>query len=101
MTGRIAFQGEPGAYSHQACRDAYPGLDPLPCASFQDALAALNPVRSVGSQLREVLIVHRHLAGARLRAESLAWLKRVGVNDAEVIAKRTEDLRRFLETGAM
>ena len=46
MTGRIAFQGEPGAYSHQACRDAYPGLDPLPCASFQDALAAVRSGRA-------------------------------------------------------
>ena len=55
---------------------------------FQDALAALNPVRSVGSQLREVLIVHRQLSGAQLRAASLTWLKRVGINNAEVIAKR-------------
>ncbi len=42
MTGRIAFQGEPGAYSHQACREAHPELDPLPCASFQDALEAVH-----------------------------------------------------------
>ncbi len=55
---------------------------------FQDALAALNPVRSIGSQLREVLIVHRHLSGKALRKASLDWLKRVGINDAEVIAKR-------------
>ncbi len=55
---------------------------------FQDALAALNPVRNVGSQLREVLIVHRQLSGAQLRSASLAWLKRVGINDADVIAKR-------------
>ena len=55
---------------------------------FQDALAALNPVRSVASQLREVLIVHRQLSGADLRAAMLAWLRRVGINDAEAIAKR-------------
>ncbi len=55
---------------------------------FQDALAALNPVRSVGSQLREVLIVHRKLSGAKLRTETLAWLTRVGINDVEVIVKR-------------
>ena len=42
MTGRIAFQGEPGAYSHQACREAHPELDPLPCATFLDALAAVR-----------------------------------------------------------
>ena len=30
-TGRIAFQGTPGAYSHQACTEAFPGLDGLAC----------------------------------------------------------------------
>ena len=38
MTDRIAFQGEPGAYSHQACREAYPDLDPLACRTFEDAI---------------------------------------------------------------
>ena len=37
---RIAFQGEPGAYSHTACREAYPELEPLPCRSFEEAIAA-------------------------------------------------------------
>ncbi len=55
---------------------------------FQDALAALNPVRSVGSQLREVLIVHRRLSGKPLRAAALSWLRRVGINDADVVIKR-------------
>jgi prephenate dehydratase len=38
----IAFQGYPGAYSHLACRDAYPGLEALPCASFEDAFDAVE-----------------------------------------------------------
>ena len=37
--GRIGFQGEPGAYSHLACREAYPGMEPVPCPSFEDAFA--------------------------------------------------------------
>ena len=37
----IAFQGEPGANSHIACRNAYPACTPLPCATFEDALAAV------------------------------------------------------------
>jgi len=41
-TGRIAFQGEPGAYSHQACRDARPDLEALPCATFEDAIDAVR-----------------------------------------------------------
>lgn len=39
---KIAFQGEPGAYSHLACNEAYPDLEPLPCESFEDAFAAVS-----------------------------------------------------------
>jgi prephenate dehydratase len=38
----IAFQGRPGAYSHMACRQAFPELFPLPCHSFEDAFAAVR-----------------------------------------------------------
>ncbi len=38
MTGRIAFQGEPGAYSHQACTQARPGMDVVPCQTFEDVV---------------------------------------------------------------
>ena len=38
----IAYQGEPGANSHIACRDVYPDWEPLPCASFEDAFAAIS-----------------------------------------------------------
>ncbi len=40
MTGRIAFQGELGANSHIACLETYPGLEPLPCATFEDVFQA-------------------------------------------------------------
>ncbi|MGB6389893.1 MAG: prephenate dehydratase [Methyloceanibacter sp.] len=39
---KIAYQGEPGANSHLACRDAYPNMEPLPCPTFEDALAAVK-----------------------------------------------------------
>lgn len=42
QTGRIAFQGELGAYSHQACREVYADLEPMPCATFEDAVAAVK-----------------------------------------------------------
>jgi prephenate dehydratase len=42
LTDKIAYQGEPGANSDIACRDAYPQLTPLPCASFEDAFAAVT-----------------------------------------------------------
>ena len=42
MAARIAFQGEPGSYSHQACADARPDYDPLPCPTFEDAMEAVR-----------------------------------------------------------
>ena len=42
MTRRIAYQGEPGANSHLVCQQAYPDWEPLPCASFEDAFAAVE-----------------------------------------------------------
>jgi len=42
MTGKIAFQGELGAYSHQACVEARPNLDALPCRTFEDAIEAVR-----------------------------------------------------------
>ena len=46
MTNRIAFQGEPGAYSHQACRQARPDMEALPCRTFEDAIDAVNEGRA-------------------------------------------------------
>ncbi|MDB0061448.1 prephenate dehydratase [Octadecabacter sp.] len=42
MTKRIAFQGELGAYGHQACFEARPDFDPLPCPTFDDAIQAVR-----------------------------------------------------------
>jgi prephenate dehydratase len=42
MKKTIAYQGEPGANSHIACVDNYPDLNPLPCATFEDAFAAVQ-----------------------------------------------------------
>jgi prephenate dehydratase len=42
MGRRIAFQGELGAYSHQACRETRPDWDPLPRRTFEDAVEAVR-----------------------------------------------------------
>jgi prephenate dehydratase len=42
----IAYQGEPGANSHIACKNVYPAWTPLPCATFEDALAAVAEGRA-------------------------------------------------------
>jgi len=39
---RIVFQGEPGANSHLAIHQAYPDSEAVPCATFEDAFAALS-----------------------------------------------------------
>ena len=39
---KIVFQGEPGANSHLAAREVYPDHEPVPCATFEDALAAVK-----------------------------------------------------------
>jgi prephenate dehydratase len=42
VTKTIAYQGEPGANSHIACAENFPDHTPLPCATFEDAFAALQ-----------------------------------------------------------
>jgi prephenate dehydratase len=49
----IVFQGEPGANSHIACHEAYPHYAPVPCATFEDAFAA---VKSGGAALAMIPI---------------------------------------------
>ncbi|MEM9794895.1 MAG: prephenate dehydratase [Pseudomonadota bacterium] len=46
MTAKIAFQGELGAYSHQACHEARPDHVPLPCPTFEDAIEAVRDGRA-------------------------------------------------------
>lgn len=43
---RISFQGELGAYSHQACRDLYPDATAVPCHSFEGAISAVHEGRA-------------------------------------------------------
>ncbi len=42
----IAFQGQPGAYSHMACRRAFPEFAVLPCESFEETFAAVRERRA-------------------------------------------------------
>jgi prephenate dehydratase len=42
MTAKIAFQGEPGANSDEACRAHFPDYESLPCATFEDAFEAVK-----------------------------------------------------------
>lgn len=42
MSGKIAFQGEIGAYGHQACIESRPKHAPLPCPTFNAAIEAVR-----------------------------------------------------------
>ncbi len=46
MIQTISFQGEPGAYSHQACLEVFPNADVLPCYGFEAAIAAVTEGRA-------------------------------------------------------
>ncbi len=38
----IAYQGEPGAFSHQACSEVFPDMTPVSCPSFEEAIAEVR-----------------------------------------------------------
>jgi prephenate dehydratase len=60
MTDRtIAYQGEPGANSHILCAQAYPDWVPLPCATFEDAFAAVTE----GKAQRAMIPIENSIAG--------------------------------------
>src|SRR6266568_9224494 len=55
----IAFQGAPGAYSDLACRQVFPAMTTLPCAAFDDAMAAVHD----GQAALAMLPVENSVAG--------------------------------------
>ncbi|WP_298259911.1 prephenate dehydratase [uncultured Litoreibacter sp.] len=82
MTVKIAFQGELGAYSHEACVRARPDMDPLPCKSFEEVIEA---VRSGAASLAmlpventtygRVADIHRLLPGSGLHIIDEAFVR--------------------------
>jgi prephenate dehydratase len=79
---RIAFQGEVGAYGHQACLEARPDHEPLPCPSFEEAIAAVREGRaSLGmiavenSTYGRVADVHQLLPDSGLHVVDEAFLR--------------------------
>ena len=59
MPNKIAYQGEPGANSDIACRDMYPSMQPLPCATFEEALNAVTS----GAAKFGMIAIENSLAG--------------------------------------
>jgi prephenate dehydratase len=56
---RVSYQGEPGANSHLACREVFADHEPVACATFEDALAAVK-----GGEARYAMIpIENSVAG--------------------------------------
>lgn len=55
---------------------------------FQDPSSALNPNLTLGRQITEVLETHRGLSSAAARAEALALLRMVEINDPVALFRR-------------
>ncbi|MCB1399199.1 MAG: prephenate dehydratase, partial [Rhodobacteraceae bacterium] len=96
--GKIAFQGEPGAYSHQACRDARPDMEALPCRTFEDVIEtvrkgeadlAMLPVEN--STYGRVADIHHLLPESGLHIVDEAFV-RVHINLLAVPGTRLEEI---------
>jgi len=99
MTGRIAFQGEPGAYSHQACREARPDLEAVPCRAFEDVIETVRDGRAElamlpveNSTYGRVADIHRLLPESGLHIVDEAFV-RVHINLLAIPGTRLERVK--------
>ena len=98
MAGRIAFQGEPGAYSHQACQQARPDYEVVPCQTFDDVVdmtrsgaVDLGMLAVENSTYGRVADVHSLLPKAGLHIVDEAFV-RVHVNLLGVRGAKVSDV---------
>ena len=79
---KISFQGELGAYSHEACKQACPNFKPLPCRTFEDAInevisgraeLAMLPIEN--STYGRVADMHRMLPASDLQIVGETFLR--------------------------
>jgi prephenate dehydratase len=99
MTGRIAFQGELGAYSHQACQQSRPEFEAVPSTTFEEVVekVARGDVDLVmlaveNSTYGRVADVHSLLPKSGLHIVDEAFV-RVHVNLLGVPGAKVEDVR--------
>jgi oligopeptide/dipeptide ABC transporter ATP-binding protein len=77
VRGEIRFDGRDLALAPEAELGRIRGREIA--MIFQEPMSALNPVHTIGSQIVESLRLHRHMAEAAARTESVRLLERVGI----------------------
>ena len=99
MARRIAFQGELGAYSHQACQQSRPDFEAVPSTTFEEVVdrvargdVDLGMLAVENSTYGRVADVHSLLPRAGLHIVDEAFV-RVHVNLLGVRGARVEDVR--------
>jgi len=84
--GRVIFEGQDlfklSPASMRSLRGRRLGM------VFQDPLAALNPVLTIGRQLRELFTAHTGCSGGEADKQSFAVLKKVGLLNQERICRQ-------------
>ncbi|MBQ7840032.1 MAG: ABC transporter ATP-binding protein [Lachnospiraceae bacterium] len=50
---------------------------------MQDPMTSLNPLKTIGAQIMEAVLLHQHLNRAEAKAKTLEYLKDVGIQDPE------------------
>ncbi len=114
--GRIAFQGELGAYSHQACRETYPDMDPVPCPTFEEAIAevrhgearlAMLPIEnSLYGRVADIhhllpesglYIIREHFVPIRLQLLGVPGARLEDISEAQSHTVALGQCRRFLK----
>ena len=99
MAGRIAFQGELGAYSHQACQQSRPDFEAVPSTTFEEVVdkvargeVDLGMLAVENSTYGRVADVHSLLPRAGLHIVDEAFV-RVHVNLLGVPGARLSDVK--------
>ena len=100
MANKIAFQGELGAYSHEACRKVRAEFEPLACRTFEDVIEAVRegvadqamlPVEN--TTYGRVADMHRLLPESGLKIIDECYL-RVRINLLGVSGAKIETIKK-------
>lgn len=84
--GQILFKGQDLAKMSESDLDKIRGRHIS--MVFQDALTSLNPVFTIGNQMREAIRAHRPMSRAKANQEAIQLLSRVGLPRAKSVMRQ-------------